>query len=93
LEKNFSAANDTICQGRCAWLDSASMPKKIARAKTRKSVSKRFKLTASGKVLRQHTSRRHLLSTKNSKKKRQLAKAGQVDKTDLARIKGNLPFS
>ncbi len=68
------------------------MPKPIARSKTRKSVAKRFKVTASGKVLRQHASRRHLLSAKNAKKKRHLAKAGRVHETDLARIKPNLPF-
>jgi large subunit ribosomal protein L35 len=68
------------------------MPKPIARSKTRKAVAKRFKVTASGKVLRQHASRRHLLSAKNAKKKRHLAKAGHVDATDVARIKANLPF-
>lgn len=68
------------------------MPKSIARSKTRKAVSKRFKVTASGKVLRSHASRRHLMSTKNAKKKRQLAKAGAVHETDVARIKMNLPF-
>jgi len=69
------------------------MPKPIARSKTRKSVAKRFKLTASGKILRSRASRRHLLSAKNAKKKRQLAKRGHVDQTDVARIKANLPFS
>jgi large subunit ribosomal protein L35 len=68
------------------------MPKSIARSKTRKAVSKRFKITAGGKVLRAHASRRHLLSSKNAKKKRQLSKSAVVDKTDVARIKANLPF-
>ncbi|HEY2102918.1 MAG TPA: 50S ribosomal protein L35 [Chthoniobacterales bacterium] len=68
------------------------MPKPIARSKTRKSVAKRFKITASGKVLRSRASRRHLLSAKNAKKKRQLAKTGRVHKTDVARIKANLPY-
>jgi large subunit ribosomal protein L35 len=68
------------------------MPKSIARSKTRKAVSKRFKITANGKVLRAHASRRHLLSSKNAKKKRQLSKSAVVDKTDVARIKANLPF-
>jgi len=68
------------------------MPKPIARSKTRKSVAKRFKITARGKVLRTRSSRRHLLSTKNAKRKRQLAKAACVDQTDVARIKANLPF-
>jgi large subunit ribosomal protein L35 len=68
------------------------MPKSVARSKTRKAVAKRFKITARGKVLRTHSSRRHLMSTKNAKRKRRLAKAACVDRTDVARIKLNLPF-
>jgi large subunit ribosomal protein L35 len=68
------------------------MPKSIARSKTRKSVAKRFKITARGKVLRARSSRRHLLSSKNAKRRRHLAKAALVDRTDVARIKANLPF-
>ena len=69
------------------------MPKPIARSKTRKAVAKRFKITARGKVLRAQSSRRHLLSAKNAKRKRHMAKAARVDKTDEARIKANLPFA
>ena len=69
------------------------MPKAIARSKTKKAVAKRFKVTASGKVLRAHASRRHLLSSKSAKRKRKLAKSAVVDKTDEARIKLNLPFA
>ncbi len=69
------------------------MPKPIARSKTRKAVAKRFKITATGKVMRAQASRRHLLSSKNAKKKRQLAKSLVVDHTDVARIKMNMPFS
>ncbi|HEY2045669.1 MAG TPA: 50S ribosomal protein L35 [Candidatus Udaeobacter sp.] len=68
------------------------MPKSVARSKTRKAVAKRFKITARGKVLRTRSSRRHLMSTKNAKRKRRLAKAACVDRTDVARIKMNLPF-
>jgi len=69
------------------------MPKPIARSKTRKSVAKRFRITGRGKILRAHSSRRHLLSAKNAKRKRQLSKAALVDRTDVARIKANLPFA
>ncbi|MGA0177123.1 MAG: 50S ribosomal protein L35, partial [Chthoniobacterales bacterium] len=51
-----------------------------------------FKVTGSGKVLRAQASRRHLLSSKSAKRKRQLAKNVLVDVTDVARIKENLPF-
>ncbi|MFL6289154.1 MAG: 50S ribosomal protein L35 [Actinomycetes bacterium] len=68
------------------------MPKSVARSKTRKAVAKRFKITARGKVLRSRSSRRHLLSSKSAKRKRRLGKAARVDKTDMARVKANLPF-
>ena len=42
--------------------------------------------------LRSQSSRRHLLSSKSAKRKRQLGKMANVDKTDVARIKANLPF-
>lgn len=69
------------------------MPKAIARRKTKKAVAKRFKITGTGKVLRSQASRRHLLQSKSAKRKRQLAKAALVDKTDLTRIKENLPYA
>jgi large subunit ribosomal protein L35 len=68
------------------------MPKPIARRKTKKAVAKRFKVTATGKVLRSQASRRHLLASKSAKRKRQLAKTAILDATDEARIKDNLPF-
>jgi len=68
------------------------MPKPIARSKTKKAVRKRFKITGRGKILRAQSTRRHLLSSKNAKRRRQLGKTAQVDKTDEARIKANLPF-
>lgn len=69
------------------------MPKAIARRKTKKSAAKRFKITAGGKILRAHASRRHLLQSKSAKRKRHLAKAGLVDKTMVKRIKECLPFN
>ena len=61
--------------------------------KTRKSVSKRFKITGTGKVLRRGAGRRHLLQGKSSKRRRTLRKAALVGATDVYRIKQNLPFS
>jgi len=61
--------------------------------KTKKSVSKRFKITATGKVLRHRAGRRHLLQGKSPKRRRGLGKAAVVDATDVYRITQNLPFS
>lgn len=60
------------------------MPKQ----KTKKAVSKRMKLTKSGKVLRRHMGARHLLSAKSSKRRRQLRRStvaeGQIAKNMAA---------
>lgn len=69
------------------------MPKTTPRSKTRKSVAKRFKVTATGKILRSSPGKRHLLQCKSAKRKRNLAKASLVSPSDTARIKANLPFA
>ena len=61
--------------------------------KTRKSVTKRFKITGTGKVLRHRAGRRHLAQTKIAKRRRHLGKAAVVHATDVYRITQNLPFS
>jgi large subunit ribosomal protein L35 len=61
--------------------------------KTKKSAAKRFKVTAGGKVLRLSAGRRHLMQTKNPKRRRGLRGSTAVHSTDEYRIKQNLPFS
>ncbi|MBC8094197.1 MAG: 50S ribosomal protein L35 [Akkermansiaceae bacterium] len=61
--------------------------------KTKKSVAKRFKITASGKVMRSSAGKRHLAQTKSPKRRRNLRGTTTVHKTDEYRIKQNLPFS
>lgn len=65
----------------------------MPKMKTKKSVSKRFKITASGKIVRGKANRRHLLGHKTSKRKRQLKKGGQVDSTDVKRVKSTMPYA
>ena len=61
--------------------------------KTRKSVAKRFKITATGKATHFPAGRRHLAQSKNAKRRRRLGKVAGVDATDTYRITQNLPFS
>ena len=61
--------------------------------KTKKSVAKRFKITAGGKVLRASAGRRHLAQTKLPKRRRALRGTTAVDATDMYRITQSLPFS
>lgn len=68
------------------------MPRSIARRKTKKSASKRLKITATGKILRRKPGLRHLASSKSSKRKRKLGKVGQVHETMVKRMMECLPF-
>ena len=61
--------------------------------KTKKSVAKRFKITANGKILRSSAGKRHLAQTKNPKRRRNLRGTTLVHPTDEYRIKQNLPFT
>jgi len=61
--------------------------------KTKKSVSKRFKITGTGKVMRMRSGKRHLLASKSPKRRRSLGTSKQVDPTDTYRITQSLPFS
>jgi large subunit ribosomal protein L35 len=61
--------------------------------KTKKSVAKRFKITATGKVLRRKAGRRHLMQTKIPKRRRGLRAALVIDATDAYRVTQSLPFS
>jgi large subunit ribosomal protein L35 len=61
--------------------------------KTKKSVAKRFKITARGKVLHSRAGRRHLLQGKSSKRRRGLGKRAVLGPTDAHRILASLPFS
>lgn len=47
--------------------------------KTHKAAKARFKLTGTGKLKRQRPGRRHILTKKTSKRKRQLARPALVD--------------
>jgi large subunit ribosomal protein L35 len=61
--------------------------------KTKKAVSKRFKITGTGKVMFRGAGKRHLMQGKSSKRRRSLRKASILGPTDVYRIKQNLPFS
>jgi large subunit ribosomal protein L35 len=69
------------------------MPRVGGKAKTRKAVAKRFKVTGTGKVLRRKQGKRHLLQGKSRKRKRVLGQAALVSDGDIKNVKENLPFA
>jgi len=65
----------------------------MPKLKTKKGAQKRFKLTKSGKVKRGKTGKRHILTKKSKKRKRNLSKSAMVDKTFERKIKRLLPYA
>lgn len=65
------------------------MKKKL---KTKKALVKRIKITAQGKVLRSKAGRRHLLSGRSKKRKRNLRKKAVVSGGEKKNIKKALPY-
>lgn len=65
----------------------------MPKLKTRKSLSKRVKVTKKKKGLRSKAGRRHLLSSKSTKRKRKLRHKTTVSKADKKVVKKALPYS
>jgi large subunit ribosomal protein L35 len=55
--------------------------------KTSRSAKKRFKLTATGKVLRRHAMKSHNLEKKSQKRKRSFRRTLQLPGSDAKRVK------
>jgi large subunit ribosomal protein L35 len=60
--------------------------------KTHAGAKKRFKLTATGKVRRAHSGKRHFTGTKGSGRMRKLKKLTLVNPADVANVKQMLPY-
>ena len=60
--------------------------------KTHRGARKRFKITATGKILRMHSGKRHLLGTKPARRMRKLKKLTKVSPNDVASVKQMLPY-
>jgi large subunit ribosomal protein L35 len=64
----------------------------MPKLKSHKGASKRFKKTAGGKVKRGHSHLRHILTSKDKKRKRKLGKSTLVTHADAAKIKRMIPY-
>ncbi len=64
----------------------------MPKLKTHKGASKRFRKTASGKVVRGHSFTRHILTSKTRSRKRRLRKGVLIDETNEAALKHMLPY-
>ncbi|SFA78525.1 LSU ribosomal protein L35P [Acetitomaculum ruminis DSM 5522] len=64
----------------------------MPKMKTKKSAAKRFKVTGTGKLKRNKAYRRHILTKKSPKTKRNLRKAVITDITNSKVMKKILPY-
>jgi large subunit ribosomal protein L35 len=62
-------------------------PRAKLKLKSKRAAKKRFKLTASGKIKRHKSMKRHILTKKAPGRKRQLGKAVLVSDADVAQVR------
>ena len=73
------------------WIDTLKIKKSIKeeampKMKTKSGAKKRFKLTGTGKIKRKHAFKNHILTKKETKRKRNLQKMTLVHKVDEKNI-------
>ncbi len=59
----------------------------MRKRKTSKSAAKRFRVTATGKIMRRHSHARHILTKKPRKRVRKLVASALVSKADAKVVK------
>ena len=64
----------------------------MPKMKTNRAAAKRFKVTGTGKLKRSKAYKRHILTKKTRKNKRNLRKAALVDMTNVKNMKKILPY-
>jgi large subunit ribosomal protein L35 len=64
----------------------------MPKLKTHSGAAKRFRKTGTGKVVRGHAFARHILTSKDSNKKRHMDKDTIMDKADTKKIKRMIPY-
>lgn len=64
----------------------------MPKMKTSRSAAKRFKVTGSGKLVRNKAYKSHILTKKSQKRKRNLRKQTVLDETNVKNMKKILPY-
>ncbi len=64
----------------------------MQKMKTNRSAAKRFKVSGTGKLIRNKAYKRHILTKKSTKRKRNLRQQIEVDQTNAKNMKKILPY-
>lgn len=65
----------------------------MSKLKTRSSAAKRFKVTATGKILHKKAGKRHNLGKKSKARKRRLDIPGEIKSVDRWKVERMLPYN
>jgi large subunit ribosomal protein L35 len=65
---------------------------KKMKLKTHRGAAKRFQITSTGKVMRWHSGKRHLLGTKKPGRMRRLLNKVEVSSADAPKVRLALPY-
>ncbi len=65
----------------------------MPKMKSNRGAAKRFKVTGSGRIKRNQSFRRHILTKKSTKRKRQLRSPAMVAHCDTGAVRKMLPYS
>ncbi len=65
----------------------------MPKMKTKKSAAKRFKVRAGGSIKRSQAFKRHILTKKTTKNKRQLRGVAAVHASDMVSVRMMLPYA
>ena len=63
----------------------------MPKMKTHRGAAKRFKLTASGKIVRRRSLKQHILTSKTTKRKRRLRQPDLISAADKRKVQSLLP--
>jgi len=65
----------------------------MPKMKTKTGAKKRFKISPSGRIKRSHAYKRHILTKKDTKSKRQLRGTTEVHHSDKAMVRAMMPYA
>ena len=65
----------------------------MPKMKTKSGAKKRFRVRGSGSVKRAHAGKRHILTKRTTKNKRQLRGSAELHATNVGSVKAMLPYA
>lgn len=64
----------------------------MPKLKTKSAIKKRFKMTATGKLMRKHANKNHILTKKSGKRIRKLRKLKVINPAEYKKIEAGIPY-